>query len=247
MLAGRLLAPIVSLPELKLGLREYVHYWRSWRAYSRLPGAEPLLMRDAYPCLYDRSASTPYDSHYFYQDIWAFKLIKEVAPVEHVDVGSSVNFVGLLTLITKVTFVDIRPLRANLENLTSKPGSIVALPFEDGSVASLSCLHVAEHIGLGRYGDALDPEGTKKAARELARVLAPRGNLYFSVPIGKPRVCFNAHRVHAYEQILAYFHDLKLIRFAAVTDAGSYEKDINTSDLVNANYSCGFFRFTKLL
>jgi SAM-dependent methyltransferase len=246
MLGQRWLEPILSLAKFKLGLREYFNYWRSWRAYSKLPAAESLLMSDAYPCLFDRSANTPYDAHYFYQDIWAFKLIKESATSSHVDVGSLVSFVGFLTAVTEVTFVDIRPLKTNLQNLTSRPGSILALPFEDQSLPSLSCLHAAEHIGLGRYGDSLDPQGTKKAARELARVLAPQGNLYFSVPIGKPRVCFNAHRIHSPKQILSYFHDLELVEFAAVTDTGTFVTGIRPDDLAGANYACGLFRFTKV-
>jgi hypothetical protein len=36
------------------------------------------------------------------------------------------------------------------------------MPFEDNTALSLSCLHVAEHIGLGQYGGPLDPLGTKK-------------------------------------------------------------------------------------
>ena len=95
-----------------------------------------------------------------------------------------------------------RPLLADLDNFDSKKGTILSMPFKDNSIPSLSCLHVAEHIGLGRYGDPLDPLGTKKTTKELSRVLVPNGNLYFSVPIGKPRLCFNAHRIHSTQQII---------------------------------------------
>jgi hypothetical protein len=88
-------------------------------------------------------------------------------------------------------------LIANLDNFISKRGSILLIPYENNSIKSLSCLYVAEHIGLGRYGDPLDPFGTKKAAKELSRVLALDGNLYFSLPIGKPKLYFNAHRIHS--------------------------------------------------
>ena len=49
---------------------------------------------------------------------------------------------------------------------------VLILPFEDESVESLSCMHVVEHIGLGRYGDILDPDGDSKAISELKRALA---------------------------------------------------------------------------
>jgi len=89
----------------------------------------------------------------------------------------------MLTAFTNVTFIDIRPLEAKLDRLECIKGNILSMPFEDKSLRSLSCLCVAEHIGLGRYGDSLDPMGTKKAIKELSRVLAVNGNLYFSVPV----------------------------------------------------------------
>ena len=53
--------------------------------------------------------TSPYDPHYFYQDVWAAKWVAETAPGRHVDVGSRVDYVGFLTSHTDVTFVDIRP------------------------------------------------------------------------------------------------------------------------------------------
>jgi SAM-dependent methyltransferase len=165
--------------------------------YSRMKGGENIRLLDIQPCLHEKTKTTKFDVHYFYQDIWAFQRIYESKVTHHVDVGSRVDFVGFLSSITKVTFVDIRPIETSLKNLNSIKGDILSLPFKDNSIQSLSCLHVAEHIGLGRYGDSLDPLGTEKACKELSRVLAKGGNLYFSVPIGKPKVCFNAHRIHS--------------------------------------------------
>ena len=74
--------------------------------------------------------------------------------------------------------------------------------FADGSLESLSTLHAVEHFGLGRYGDPIHPDGWRRAAEALARVLAPGGRLYFSVPIGRERLVFNAHRVFSPERCL---------------------------------------------
>lgn len=243
--AKRWLQPVVDLDKVALGFREYAKYRRDWRTYSAMTGAEPLARENAYPCLYDRTSAHPFDAHYFFQDVWAFKSILAARPREHVDVGSRAILVGMLTAITHTIFVDIRPLDVVLENYQSRPGSILALPFTDNSVPSLSCLHVAEHIGLGRYGDPLDPLGTQKACRELARVLAPGGDLYFAVPVGRPRVCFNAHRIHAPQQILDYFGDLDLREFSAVDDAGRFVKDAEPAGLAGARYACGLFRFSR--
>ena len=43
-------------------------------------------------------------------------------------------------------------------------------------------MHTLEHIGLGRYGDKVDPMGDIRAMNELARVTAPGGNLLIAVP-----------------------------------------------------------------
>jgi len=227
-------------------LTKYPRYFLDWRQYSKMDGAEPIKLRDTYPCLFDKKPTTSIDSHYFYQDIWAFKKIKQFKPKLHVDVGSNVNFVGFLTAITKVDFVDIRPLDApyltNIENIKS---SILVLPYKDNSLESISCLHVAEHIGLGRYGDSLDPLGTKKAAAELSRCLAKGGNLFFSVPVGKPRLCFNAHRIHSPGQILDYFRDLKLVELSGSTDQKEFVDNIDIAKLENEKYACGMFWFTK--
>ncbi len=204
------------------------------------------MFRDTYPILFDRTAKTKIDAHYFYQGVWAYKKIHSQNPEVHVDVGSNVTFIGLLTAITPVQFVDIRPLDVSqLANFENVSGSILDLPYDDNSIKSLSCLHVAEHIGLGRYGDPLDPLGTKKAAAELTRCLAPGGNLYFSVPVGKPRICFNAHRIHAPNQIIEYFNGLKLAELSGADDKKNFSENIDLQDLENSEYACGMFHFTK--
>ena len=184
-------------------LRAYRAFLSSWRAYSRLPNAERLRFQDSYPCLFDRTLTTPYDPHYFHQSVWAAEHIVARQPAEHVDVGSEITFVGMLSVSVPVVFVDIRPFPVELPRLRPAAGDLLRrLPFDDGSITSLSCLHVAEHVGLGRYGDELTADGTRRACAELERILASGGRLFFSLPVGRPRVCFNAHRIHAPRQIL---------------------------------------------
>ena len=244
-LSKRWIQPVLPTEQLRQSASLYAQYVGDWCRYSSLPGAEILRFLDSYPCLFDRVPTTPFDAHYFYQDVWAFKAIQASGASSHVDVGARAILVGMLTAVTKVTFVDMRPLAVSLENFDSRQGSILALPFDDNSITSLSCLHVAEHIGLGRYGDPSDPMGTQKATRELARVLAPTGSLYFSVPVGKSRVCFNAHRIHSPQQILDYFGDLELTEFSGIDDTVTFRQKIDPEDLADASYACGLFQFTK--
>ena len=223
----------------------YAHYLRDRRAYKRLPEAESLRWRDSYPLVHDRLPSSPYDQHYFFQDVWAANRVAERGPFRHVDVGSRVDYVGFLTAICEVEFVDIRPLEVEMQRFTSVTGSVLSLPYPDHSVESISCLHVAEHVGLGRYGDPLDPSGTRKAAAELQRVLAPGGELLFSGPVGQPRVCFNAHRIHSPSRVIEMFDELRLEEFSAVDDQGSFARHRRPEEFEQAVYACGMFRFAR--
>jgi SAM-dependent methyltransferase len=220
-------------------------YLRDRRAYRRLTDAEPLRWRDALPKLGDRLSTTPFDSHYFFQGVWAARQVAALAPERHVDIGSSVYYVGCLTAVCDVVFIDIRPLAVGLDRLQSLSGSILELPLADRSVTSLSCLHVAEHIGLGRYGDPLDPLGTRRAASELQRVLAPGGELLFSLPVGRPRVCFNAHRVHDPRAVLDMFDELELLEFTGVNDDGDFLPGVTPQELAGERYGCGMYRLRR--
>lgn len=218
-------------------------YLREWRAYREMPEAEPLRFIESQPCLTDRSSMTAFDAHYFYQAVWAMEQISHTVATAHVDVGSDVGFVGMLTTHVPVTFVDIRPLVApGVRQLTSVGGSLLSLPFASGSIPSLSCMHVIEHVGLGRYGDPLNPAGSRLACAELARVLAPGGYLFLSTPVGRARVCFNAHRIHNPLQILEFLGpEMELVEFSAVDDRGRLLRGISPLEVERASYACGLF------
>lgn len=204
--------------------------------------------KDRYPCLDDSTKTTGFDRHYLYHPAWAARILAETKPVEHIDISSTLNFATMLSAFIPVSFYDFRPADVRLSNLSSHAGNIVALPFKDNSVSSVSCMHVVEHIGLGRYGDPIDPEGDLKAIKELTRVLATNGSLLFVVPVGKPKIMFNAHRIYSYEQVLAYFSGLKLISFALISEHqedGGLNFEATGQDVAKQNYGCGCFWFKK--
>ena len=220
-------------------------YLRERHAYRSLPDAERLRWRDSLPMLTDRLATTPYDVHYLHQDSWAARRVAEHTPARHVDVGSRVDYVCFLGAIVPVTFVDIRPLDAQVENVDSIAGSVLEMPFEDRSLESVSCLHVVEHIGLGRYGDPLDPTGSRRAIEELQRVVAPGGQLLLSTPVGRPRVCFNAHRIHDPRELRALLPELELVEFSGVDDAGAFKRHRTLDELADQSYACGMYRLVR--
>jgi len=238
------LGPVLPIMNV-LALLRYSSFISDLLAFRKLGGEAPA--RDWHPCLFDRTIETGVDWHYFYQAIWTLRKITDKKPIRHVDVGSDVKFVGMLTAVTDVGFVDIRPFRPEISRFEGMEGSILEMPFERDSLVSLSTLSVAEHIGLGRYGDPLDPDGTRKACTELSRVLAPGGDLYFGLPVGIPRVCFNAHRVHNPMDILQMFATMELVEFSVVDDAGHFFENVSPSDYQQANFANGLFHFRKPL
>jgi hypothetical protein len=198
------------------------------------------------PQFEDATKETPFDAHYFYQSAWCARKIAFHNPKHHVDVASQINLIAPLSAFVEVEFIDFRPLNVNLNNLTSRAGTIINLPFKDKSVDSLSCLHVIEHIGLGRYGDDIDPNGNKTACKELQRVLSVGGDLYLSTPIGKERVEFNAHRVHSYKTILQFCNELQLVSFSYVDDGGTYVENSSPEISETFNYGVGLFHFRRV-
>ena len=185
--------------------------------------------------------------HYFFQDIWAAEKVYSKKPEIHVDIASRIDgFVAHILPFCKVEYVDIRKITSTLPNLIFKEGSILQLPYADNSVKSLSCLHVIEHIGLGRYGDPIDPQGHIKAAQEMMRILEPGGSLFLGTPIGRERVCFDAHRVFYVESIISMFNELKIIEFSMINDkAMQINYNANYIESNKCQFGCGLFEFVK--
>jgi len=227
----------------------YISDYRTFRRLSARGGSRfRLQWRDRHPCLGDGTSDTGFDAHYIYHPAWAARILARTKPECHVDVSSSLHFCTLVSAFVPVRFFDYRPADIRLANLETGRVDICALPFADGSVPSLSCMHVVEHIGLGRYGDPLDPEGDLRAISELKRVLAHGGDLLLVVPVGKPRIMFNAHRIYSYEQIVGYFHGLELLDFSLVPDdavKGGLIGNASPEMADGQTYGCGCFWFRK--
>lgn len=167
---------------------------------------------DLFPRIYDKTATHSLDPVYFYQDNWCARKVVENKPRRHYDIGSKVEMVAFIAQIVPTTMIDIRPLSLPLDGLSFIEGDVTKLPFKDNEIESLSSICVLEHIGLGRYGDPLDPFGSEKAIAEVKRVLAMGGSLYISLPIdSENRTYFNAHRAFTREYIVELFSPLVIV------------------------------------
>lgn len=227
-------------------LRDFAKFW-----VISATASERFSVRwtDRFPCLKDKESCTSFDSHYVYHPAWAARILAESKTRQHVDISSTLHFCTLVSAFLSVKFYDFRPAELHLPGLTSEVADLLALPFSNNSIDSLSCMHVVEHVGLGRYGDRLDPGGDLTAISELKRVVSKGGSLLFVVPIsGKPKILFNAHRIYNYEQITGYFEGFELKEFSLIPDNNPGRGIIShaTKEQSDAqNYGCGCFWFIK--
>lgn len=106
--------------------------------------------------------------------------------------------------------------------LRAAPTAELAHGFASGArepvdwVVSFSSL---EHSGLGRYGDAPNPDGDRAAMEEALCALRPGGVLALGVPMScasRGYIEFNAHRVYGYERLAFIAAGYELLAFQGV-------------------------------
>lgn len=235
---------------LRQRMAQYYKLRREFVRFKTLTNSQrfPMDWKDRYPCVGERTSTTSFDRHYTYHTAWAARVLARTRPSEHVDISSSLYFAAIASAFTPIRHYDFRPPALQLSNLTVGHADLLNLPFRDRSIPSISCMHVLEHVGLGRYGDPLDPDGDLKAISELKRVTTSGGDLVFVVPVGQPKLMFNAHRIYSYDQVTGYFMDLEMVEFALIPDDPKDGGLIPGASraLVNAqSYGCGCFWFRK--
>jgi hypothetical protein len=201
--------------------------------------------KNIYPCLTDKLRTTPFDQHYTYHPGWAARILAKTQPEYHVDFSSILYFGTMLSAFIPVKFYDYRPADIQLKGWQGNFADLCNLEIADNSFMSVSCMHTIEHIGLGRYGDQLDPNGDIKAVNELQRITKPTGDILFVTPVGKPRIEFNGHRIYSYELVLNMFNSCYLQEFSLIPDSGGLIENADSSLVSSQNYGCGCFWFKK--
>ena len=206
-----------------------------------------LPLADLYPVLDESKIDITYNTIYLLHSGWAARLLAKTSPARHIDIGSCSYFVAIASAFLNFTAYDLRPMDIPLLGLETDVADLTRLPFPDSSISSLSCMHAMEHVGLGRYYDAIDPDGDLKSANELKRVLAKDGNLLIVLPVGIPKVVFNAHRIYSYNLVLDMFSGLRLKEFSFISMGFPpkfiYNADPQIAD--NVEEGAGCFWFTK--
>ncbi len=204
-----------------------------------------------WPILNDKYKKAGQVDNYFWQDLWAAKHVHDSGVVQHFDIGSRLDgfITHLLSMGIHVTMIDVREFPCSVEGLTTIVDDATMLNnIQDGSLYSLSALCSLEHFGLGRYGDPIDPEACFKCFENISKKMKSGGHIYISVPIGKERVEFNAHRVFYPKTIIDSFEMFSLKEFSCVSNGIiEFNVDVHAYDEDNHNgdYRYGLFHFLK--
>lgn len=230
-------------------LREYRHFKR--HARRSFNTAASITLR---PCLGDKDKPIEARGHYFHQDLLVAQKLFRNNPAKHVDVGSRMDgFVAHIASFREIEVIDIRPLEIDIPNVKFIQADTTDSNFNMKDYCdSLSSLHAIEHFGLGRYGDTIDLNGYLKGIESFHNMLVIKGKLYFSVPIGRQHIEFNAHRVFSLPFLLDLFEDYyELNSFSYVDDNGQLItnpplKGYDAENSFFCHYGCGIFELTKI-
>ena len=164
----------------------------------------------------------------FWESVWTASRIRENMPKEHYDIGSRLN--GFLSIIISMGIplkvIDVRSFPVQIEGMESIIDDATELrEFADDSIESLSAVSSLEHFGLGRYGDEINPEACFECFSNIQKKLKKNGKLYITVPIGRERCCFNAHRVFNPLTIVNEFNEMKLVEFSYISGGKIYRNE----------------------
>ncbi len=237
---------LISLWKYPAFLSEYFKFKNEGKNSKR---GFKMNFKNIYPSLFDKTVKQGFDRHYTLHPAWAARILAKIKPAKHYDFSSSTAFNAYISAFVPIMYHEFRSSDLGLSNLEQYDCDLVNLEYKDCSLKSISCMHVIEHIGLGRYGDKMDYEGDLKAINELKRVLAKNGDLLFVVPVGKPVIMYNSHRVYSYDQIMSYFSDLKLMECALIpmlAKKGNLLINPKKELFDSEEYGCGCFWFKKI-
>lgn len=123
-------------------------------------------------------------------------------------------------------------------NLTAVVGDIRKTEFPNRFFDRVTAVSTIEHVGLGRYGDPLDPDGDRKALLEIARILKPQGKLLMTMPFGRMAVS-KLHRVYDKETLKTLVEGFKVEKMELFGVKDGYWFRSKEEELVNVDSSRG--------
>lgn len=208
-------------------------------------------VRNIYMCLEDfYKESSEFKNQFFHSDLIIAQKIFNQNPKDHLDIGSRID--GLVAHVASFRSIDFADIR-NVEISPHKNINIKEIDIGDENLninkrySSISSVGVIGHVGLGRYGDKIDPDGHLKSFKNISKLADNSAIFYLMVPVGKEGVEFNSHRVFNPAHIIKILKnlDFDLIEFNFIDDNGNLYLKSNIKNAENLNFGGGIFCFQK--
>jgi hypothetical protein len=166
-------------------------------------------------------ASGQRDFSYPRHDEQVFEILHRVVPAyglkRGADIGCATGCFPAMQLsagIEQCTVFEVRPVDVNDHRVDVRVKDLTYADDLEPEFDLVTCLSTIEHVGLGRYGDPIDPWGDLKMAKNLRLLLRPGGLMLLSFPVGRGCVVYNAHRIYSSKRRAALFGDLRLLEWA---------------------------------
>jgi len=200
---------------------------------------------------------TEFFSHYEAFSFWlASKLNSHGGRRTILDIGSKKITNAILSASHDVTAIVLRNCHDRLSNVKYVIHDVsYRLPFKDKCFDTFTSMVSLPLVGLGRYGDRLDPNCLIHLIAELDRVMKKDSELIFSFCLGKDMLHFNNGWFLELDTIKKIFGPWRL-RDYLVDNFSSpynemdlaterYSQDANTERIGNGSYRVIFLHFSR--
>ncbi len=147
-------------------------------------------------------------------------------PAQGADIGCQNGLYPAMMLHQGVQEVTIFEIRDNVQQVPNVIFTNKDLTY-DTSINNMFDLVTSastiEHIGLGRYGDPIDPDGDIKMMNSIHRILRPGGHAIISFPYqpnpnGRGMIVWNHHRIYNKFRKDLLFKDFQIVKEEDVGD-----------------------------
>jgi SAM-dependent methyltransferase len=116
--------------------------------------------------------------------------------------------------------IDFMPSRKPVE-FTFVRGNLEYMPFDNDSFDIITAVSTIEHVGLGRYGDPISPDGDKNAMEEIRRVVKPGRRIVITIPCEADIICYSKdgvplHRAYSPTSLNNLLSRLKILEISYI-------------------------------
>ena len=163
------------------------------------------------------------------------------------DIGGGNSYSSIIPAL--FNFKNARILSLDVINQNSKSsfgieyinGNSINTDLSNDLVSVVSIISTLEHIGLGRWGDPIDPDGDIKTMQEIRRVLKMGGHCILTIPFGYPAVVFNLHRIYDEGRIKTIGEGFEIVLEEYSLNGKSSNKE-DTRDIKVSKDIVGFYQ-----